>query len=158
MSYFYNSLHAYILLHIHCHFQGTTFSNFRHVHPLITRLHILWILISHLGIIHTSTHEKIRILCTRIINKLEWLQSCSLDITPSRSYMTLPCLALFKEELLSPSHNINTWHHRVHIKAMYRGLFILKEDFFTPNHIMLILPTLWNQHGRSHQAHYNIWK
>ena len=90
-------------------FGRTTFSNFRHVHYLTTRFNILCISIAHLGKIHTSTHEKNlndSFSCTRIMNNVDQLQSYCLEIIPSRSYMILPCVSLFKEELPTPSYNI----------------------------------------------------
>lgn len=58
------------------------------------------------------------------MNNIDQLESYSLDITPSRLYITSPYLALFKEELPSPSQNIYTWNHRVQIKAMHTSYFI----------------------------------
>ena len=55
------------------------------------------------------------------MNNVDQIQSYSLKIIPSRSYMTLPYLIMFKDGLPYPSHNVHTWHHRVHIKEMHKG-------------------------------------
>ena len=77
---------------------------------LIIKLDIRCISLAHIGIIHTSTHEKLSnsLSCTKIMNHVVQLQSYILDIIPSRSYITLQFLTLFKEELPSLSHNIRT--------------------------------------------------
>ena len=108
-------------------FEGTAFSNLRHAHYLIIKLDIRCISLAHIGIIHTSTHEKLSnsLSCTKIMNHVVQLQSYILDIIPSRSYITLQFLTLFKEELPSLSHNIRTWHHKVHIKACMLCLVFL---------------------------------
>ena len=66
--------------------------------------------IAHIGQIHISTNEKLSnsLSCTKIMNHVVQLQSYILDIIPSRSYITLQFLTLFKEELPSLSHNIRT--------------------------------------------------
>ena len=60
-------------------------------------------------------------------NDVDQLKSYRLDIIPSWSYVKLPYLILFKKYLPYPSHNIHTWHHKVHIKAMHDGQFILRR-------------------------------
>ena len=55
------------------------------------------------------------------MNNIDQLESYSLDITPSTSYVTSPCLASLMEELPSPSHDIYLWHYVVQINAMHRG-------------------------------------
>ena len=65
---------------------------FIHVHYLIIRLDIQWISNSHIGILHTSTHEKLSnsFSFTKIMNHVGQLKSYSIYIIPSRSHMTLP--------------------------------------------------------------------
>ena len=44
------------------------------------------------------------------MNNLNQLQSYSLEKIQSRSYLTLPCPIVFKEELSFPSHNTHTFN------------------------------------------------
>ena len=58
------------------------------------------------------------------MNNVEQLQSYSLGIISSISFMTLTSSIMLKEEIPSPSHGIYMWHHRFLLKAMHKGQFI----------------------------------
>ena len=101
--------------------------------------------------IYTSTHGKLMQLILDAHTSW-WIytndNSYSLDLTQSRSYMTLPCLFMFKEELTSPSTNTLTWH----LMLTYNHSTKVNT---TSNQNMIIFPSSWSQNFRSHEIYPN---